>query len=122
MLISTIRQLESRLTAEELAELRVMTISIDPERDVPELLLETLQRHSVDANRWSMVRPEPADLRTISGVFGIKYKKLPDGEFNHTTKIILLDRDGIQIASSDQIGRHNVEFLESIKSSLRSDQ
>lgn len=122
MIISTIRQLESRLSTEELAELRVMTISIDPERDVPELLLETLRRHSVDASRWSMVRPEPADLRTIAGVFGIKYKQLPDGEFSHTTKIILLDRDGIQIASSDQIGRHNAEFLESLKSSLRSDK
>ena len=122
MIISTIRQLESRLSTEELAELRVMTISIDPERDVPELLLETLRRHSVDASRWSMVRPEPADLRTIAGVFGIKYKQLPDGEFSHTTKIILLDRDGIQIASSDQIGRHSAEFLESLKSSLRSDK
>jgi protein SCO1/2 len=119
MIISTIRQLESRLSPEELSELRVMTISIDPERDVPALLLETMQRHSVDASRWSMLRPEPGDLRTIAGVFGVKYKQLPDGEFSHTTKIILLDRDGVSVASTDQIGRQDVAFLESIKTSLR---
>jgi protein SCO1/2 len=119
MLISTIRQLESKLSPEELSELRVMTISIDPERDVPALLLETMQRHSVDANRWSMVRPEPGDLRAIAGVIGVKYKQLPDGEFSHSTKIILLDRDGVTVASSDQIGRQDVVFLESIKTSLR---
>jgi protein SCO1/2 len=119
MLISTIRQLESKLSPEELSELRVITISIDPERDVPALLLETMQRHSVDANRWSMVRPEPGDLRAIAGVFGVKYKQLPDGEFSHSTKIILLDRDGVTLASSDQIGRQDVVFLESIKTSLR---
>ena len=119
MLISTIRQLESKLSPEELSELRVITISIDPERDVPALLLETMQRHSVDANRWSMVRPQAGDLRAIAGVFGVKYKQLPDGEFSHSTKIILLDRDGVTVASSDQIGRQDVVFLESIKTSLR---
>jgi protein SCO1/2 len=119
MIISTIRQLESRLSPEELSGLRVLTISIDPERDTPELLLETLQRHSVDADRWSMVRPEPGDVRMITGVLGVKYKQLPDGEFSHTTRIILLDRDGVQIASSDTIGRHDAAFLESVKTSLR---
>ncbi len=119
MIISTIRQLESKLSPEERAELRVMTISIDPERDVPALLLETMQRHSVDARRWSMVRPEPGDLRAIAGVFGIKYKQLPDGEFSHSTKIILLDRDGVTVASTDRIGRQDAAFLESIKTSLR---
>jgi protein SCO1/2 len=118
MLISTIGQLESKLSPEELSELRVITISIDPERDVPALLLETMQRHSVDANRWSMVRPEPGDLRAIAGVFGVKYKQLPDGEFSHSTKIILLDRDGVTVASSDQIGRQDAVFLESIKATL----
>jgi protein SCO1/2 len=65
-----------------------------------------------------MVRPEPGDVRTIAGVFGVKYKKLPDGEFNHSTRIILLDREGTQVASTEQIGRYDAGFLEAIKSSL----
>ena len=119
MLISTIKLTESKLSDEERADLRVLTISIDPKRDTPEKLRETIERHSVDASRWSMVRPDPGDLRTIAGVFGVKYKQLPDGEFSHSTKIILLDRDGVTLASSDQIGRQDVVFLESIKTSLR---
>lgn len=119
MLISTIMQTEARLSTEELAELRVLTISIDPERDTPDKLLETLERHSADSSRWSLVRPEPGDVRTIAGVFGIKYKQLPDGEFNHTTKIILLDRDGVQVASTSQLGHHDPAFLEAIKKSLQ---
>ena len=119
MLISTITLTESKLSAAERADLRVLTISIDPERDTPDTLLETLERHSVDTSRWSMVRSEPGDLRTIAGVFGIKYKKLPDGEFNHTARIVLLDRDGTQLASTDQLGRHDAVFLQAIKTSLR---
>jgi protein SCO1/2 len=119
MLISTIQLTESKLSAEERADLRVLTISIDPERDTPEKLLETLERHSVDRDRWSMVRSDPDDLRTIAGVFGVRYKQLPDGEFNHTTRIVLLDRDGVQVASTEQLGRHDAAFLEAIKTSIR---
>jgi protein SCO1/2 len=67
-----------------------------------------------------MVRSEPDDLRTIAGVLGVRYKQLPDGEFNHTTRIILLDRDGTQVASTQQLGRHDAAFLEAIKASLQS--
>ncbi len=118
MLISTIQFTESELSEQELAGLRVITISIDPERDTPEKLLETMERHRVDASRWSMVRPDLGDLRTIAGVFGVRYKKLSDGEFNHTTRIILLDQDGTQVASTEQLGRTDVVFLEAIKKSL----
>ena len=119
MLISTIKLTVSKLSAAERADLRVLTISIDPERDTPGSLLETMERHHVDGSRWSMVRPEPGDLRTIAGVFGVRYKQLPDGEFNHTTRIILLDRDGTQIASTEQLGRPDEAFLEAIKKRLR---
>ena len=119
MLISTIQLTESKLSAEERADLRVLTISIDPERDTPEKLLETLERHSVDRDRWSMVRSDPDDLRTIAGVFGVRYKQLPDGEFNHTTRIVLLDRDGVQVASTEQLGRDDATFLEAIKISVK---
>ncbi len=119
MLISTIQLTESKLSAEERANLRVLTISIDPERDTPEKLLETLERHSVDRDRWSMVRSDPNDLRAIAGVFGVRYKQLPDGEFNHTTRIVLLDRNGVQVGSTEQLGRHDAAFLEAIKTSIR---
>ena len=118
MLVSTIKLTESKLSDDDRAELRVLTISIDPERDTPEKLQQTMDRHSVDADRWSMVRPEPGDVRAIAGVFGVRYKQLPDGEFNHTTRIILLDRDGIQIASTEALGRHDPAFLQVIEESL----
>ncbi len=119
MLISTIQFTESELSEQELADLRELTISIDPERDTPEKLLELMERHNVDDTRWSMVRSDPGDLRTIAGVFGVRYKKLSDGEFNHTTRVVLLDRDGTQVASTEQLGRTDAVFLEAIRKSLQ---
>jgi protein SCO1/2 len=119
LLISTIQLMESELSDAERANLRVLTISIDPERDTPMKLHETMERHSADATRWSMVRPDPGDLRAITGVFGVRYKQLPDGEFNHTTRIVLLDREGTQVASTEQLGRLDSSFLQAIKTNLQ---
>lgn len=119
MIVSTIKLTEAKLSDEQRAGLRVLTISIDPERDTPEVLRQTMDRHSVDNDRWRMARPEPKDLRAIAGVLGVKYKQLPDGEFNHSTKIHLFDREGRQIAMTEQLGRHDPDLLDAIKASLK---
>ena len=119
LLISTIKVTEARLSEQERQQLRVLTISIDPKRDTPAVLLEMRRRHAVDADRWEMVRPEPTALRSIAGIFGIRYKELPDGEFNHSTKLILLDRYGTPIAETDRLGRHDPEFLLAIQAAIK---
>ncbi len=119
LIISTIKLTEAKLSEVERSNLRVLMISVDPETDTPAVLLENMQRHALDAERWSMVRPEPGDLRAIAGVLGIKYKQLPDGEFNHSTKISLLDGNGSPLASSSQIGRLDEGFLQAVKTSLQ---
>jgi len=118
MLVSTIKLTESKLSDDNRSDLRVLTISIDPERDTPAMLSETFARHTVDKNRWTMARPDAGDVRAIAGVFGIKYKQLPDGEFNHSTRIILLDRDGVQVAKTEQLGRPDEKFLQAINAVL----
>ena len=119
LIVSTIKFTESELSEDERAGLRVLTISIDPERDTPKLLRETMDRHSVDESRWNMVRPKPDDLRAIAGVLRIKYKQLPDGEFNHSTKIILLDRNGRPVEFTENLGRHDPQLLQAIRTSLQ---
>ena len=119
LIVSTIKFTESKLSEDERAGLRVLTISIDPERDTPKILRETMDRHSVDESRWNMVRPKPEDLRAIAGVLSIKYKQLPNGEFNHSTKIILIDRNGRPVAVTENLGRHDPQLLQAIRMSLK---
>lgn len=117
-IISTIKFTESKLSETQRDHLQVLSISIDPERDTPSVLRESLERHRADPKRWSMTRPAADDLRAISGVFGVKYKQLPDGEFNHTTKLVLLDAEGRQVASTETLGRIDASFLQAIEAEL----
>lgn len=119
MLVSTVKLTEAQLADEQQAKLRVLAISVDPERDDPQKLTTTFQDHSLDASRWSMTRPAAGDVRAIAGLLGIKYKQLPDGEFSHSTKLLLLDAEGRILATSTKLGRYDPDFLEAIRESLK---
>jgi protein SCO1/2 len=50
--------------------------------------------HSLDANRWTFLRGSPGDIMELGNLLGVKYKKLPDGEFSHSNIITLLNERG----------------------------
>lgn len=60
---------------------------------------------------WTLVRVEPAQVRQLSGVLGLQYGQLPDGEFNHSSELILLDGDGRITARTAVIGRLDPRFM-----------
>src|SRR5690606_7946264 len=104
MLIATIRTLETQLSPEERAALRVALFSVDPARDTPESLRALAQRQRVDTARWTLARTSPDSTRALAAVLGIRYKALPDGSFNHTSVIVLLDAEGRELARSSRLG------------------
>lgn len=119
MLVSTIKQVERQLPEDLRKNLQVLLVSIDPERDSPQMLSELAERHDVDSDRWILARTVPAQTRALAAVLGIKYKQLPDGEFNHTTSIILLDEQGREIARSGKLGAPEAEFVRKVEASLK---
>ena len=65
------------------------------------------------------MRPEPKDLRSLAAVLGVKYRALADGEFNHTSVLVLLDADGRILARTETIGtRPDPEFLVAVRKAL----
>lgn len=119
MLLSTIKQTEARLAADEQEKLRVLAISLDPERDTPASLAELARAHGVDERaNWLLASPRPQDVRLIASVLGIKYRKLPDGNFNHTSVIVLLDREGVPVARTSQLGSVDEDFLDRLRAEL----
>ena len=118
MLISAIQMTEKELTPENRANLRVLLVSIDPEKDTPEALQEVADQHRVDAARWKLTRASDKDVRKIAAVLGIKYRKLPDGEFNHSTVLTLLDEDGVIRARTSKIPGVDPEFLQELRDAI----
>ena len=118
VLISTIKEIEKQLSPEARAELRVVLLSVDPQRDTPAALAELAAQRNVNSDRWLLARTTLSDTRALAAVLGIKYKQLPDGEFNHTTAIILLDANGREIARSGKLGAPDPAFVRQVQAAF----
>jgi len=118
VLISTIQMIERKLPADELAKLRVILVSVDPETDTPEILRRLAAKHHIDLDRWKLARASPQDVRKIAAVLRVKYRRLPDGEFSHTSVLTLIDDEGVVRARSEKIPGIDDSFLQAIKEQI----
>jgi protein SCO1/2 len=106
-LISDVRRLERRLSPAVRADLRVLLVSFDPDRDTPSALLELMKTRDLDRSRWALCTTSDRSTRDLAAVLGIKFRKLPNGGFNHTSLLTVLDRDGTVLAHSEGLEGEN---------------
>ena len=111
LLIANIQRIEADLSPRERANLRVVLVSLDPERDTPEALKALARARGLDESHWRLLRAPDDTVREIAAALGIKYRRLPDGGFNHSSIITLLDRSGSVQARVDGIGRPYADLL-----------
>jgi protein SCO1/2 len=113
--IHTLQKTEAALEPAARRQLRVLLVSLDPEQDTPERLADVARQQKIDTARWKLVRPDAAGVRKLAAVLGVRFRELPDGEFNHSTVISLLDANGVCIINSNRLGQVDPELLEGIR-------
>lgn len=119
LIVDSAKGIEHALTPAERARLGILLISMDPARDTPAALKSVFDKRKLDAARWSLASPQPGDVRAIAGALGIRYRALADGEFNHSSALVLLDAEGRIVARTERMGaRPDPEFLAAVKRTL----
>lgn len=84
-------------------ETQVLLVSFDPERDTPAKLRELATTHKLDA-RWTLAVADDSNARTLAALLGIKYRRVPSGEFFHNAVIVAVDAEGVPIARMTGLG------------------
>ncbi|MEW9570343.1 SCO family protein [Rhodanobacter sp. Si-c] len=118
MIIDSMRATRNALDPVERAKIDLLAVSFDPARDSVAALRNYAEKRKLDAPAWTLARTGPAEVRQLSGVLGLQYRQLPDGEFNHSSELILLDADGRIVARTSHIGRLDPVFVEAIRHQL----
>ena len=111
LLIADIQRIEMELHPRIRADVRVVLVSLDPEHDTPEVLQALARARGVDESRWRLLRAPDDTVREIAAVLGLKYRRLPDGSFNHSSVITLLDPSGVIAARVEGIGKPHADLL-----------
>jgi len=120
MIIDSLRATRNALTPAARAKVDLLAVSFDPARDSVPVLKDYAEKRKLSPAVWTLARTEPAQARLLSGVLGLQYRLLPDGEFNHSSELILLDAEGRIVARTNRIGKVDQDFLAAVEAHLAS--
>ncbi len=75
---------------------KIVTVTLDAQRDTPETLQQFGQQVGADFSRWTFLTGTEADLiPVLKDGFGVAYKRLPDGKVDFLNRFELVDGWGI---------------------------
>jgi protein SCO1/2 len=74
-------------------DLVLLSITIDPQNDTPEVLNEYASRWGADGDAWKFLTGDPAVIARVAGNFGLVY--WPDeGSLGHNSTTTIINREG----------------------------
>jgi protein SCO1/2 len=101
------------------SRVRFVSITVDPERDTPQVLAQYARNHGVDPAGWAFLTGTPAEIRDVGRRYGIYAKKTERGDVDHTFLTSIVDQRGILRVQYLGIRFDPEEFLRDVRSLLR---
>lgn len=118
MLIDTMQLTQQSLTPQERKQLALLLVTFDPARDDQKKLKAIADARELDSAHWTLARTDTNSARKVAATLGIQYRLLADGEYNHTTVLVLLDGEGRIVARTKRIGTADPEFIKRIQETI----
>jgi len=105
VIVRDLQKVEALLPEADRARTKFVLVTIDPAVDTPERLHEYAAKHGLDPARWSLLHGRPDQVRVLANVLGIRYRPTGTGQYSHTIRITVLDRDGRIAGHEDGLAR-----------------
>ena len=86
-------QLEERLSKEFTNRYQLLSISMDPDFDTPEVLKEYAARYHASAKDWTFATGDAEQIKFVAGLTGLYYVK-ENGLISHDLRTALIGPDG----------------------------
>ncbi len=94
-LLADLARLDANLAPVVRARTRYVLVTFDREHDTPEVLTRLARAHGLDDVRWVFARAhDEAGTRELAALLGVTYRRLPDGNYHHSTAIVVFDAAG----------------------------
>jgi protein SCO1/2 len=90
MMSSQMRQIQDS-TAAEMSGVKLVSFTVDPAHDTPEVLADYARHFKQDPARWSFLTGDQPGLNAVG--LGFKLNGV-DGSASHSTRFVLVDRRG----------------------------
>ena len=105
LLVHDLQRVDALLTPAAREQVRFALVTFDPERDSPERLAVYAREKELASPRWLLLHGGEDQIRELAATVGVRYRPTGTGQFSHTMRIVLLDRDGAPVAHWDGLKR-----------------
>jgi protein SCO1/2 len=96
-----------------------VSITVDPDRDTPDVLKRYAEAYKVNPAGWAFLTGTPAEIRNVTKRYGIYSKKTSRGDVDHTFLTSLVDQNGTLRVQYMGIKFNQDEMLSDLRSLLR---
>jgi len=86
---------QDRLGADFGSKIAFVSITVDPERDSPQVLREYGEAFGANFGGWSFLTGSPSDIRDVTRRYGVFAAKADNGNVDHTFLTSIIDPRGI---------------------------
>jgi protein SCO1 len=84
-----------QLFAQRRLNVRLLTITLDPEHDPPSVMRDLARRFNANPKRWIVASGSVNDVHAVMNAFGVQAERGRDGYADvHTTFVYLFDKHG----------------------------
>jgi protein SCO1/2 len=94
MLTAIMAGVQDRLGAAFGPRVQFVSITVDPERDTPEVLKRYAEAHRANTAGWSFLTGTPAEIREVAKRYGVFFRKTARGDVDHTFLTSIVDQSG----------------------------
>ena len=119
LLTAKMAGIQDRLGTDFGKKIYFISITVDPERDSPEVLKRYAAAHKANPAGWAFLTGTRDEIRDVAKRYGIYYKKTPRGDVDHTFLTSLVDAKGTLRVQYMGVKFNPDEMLRDLQSLLR---
>jgi protein SCO1/2 len=94
LLTAKMAGIQNRLGSDFGTNVQFVSITVDPERDTPDVLKRYAEAYKANFKGWAFLTGTPAEIRDVAKRYGVYHKKTPRGDVDHTFLTSLVDQSG----------------------------
>jgi len=119
LLTAKMAGIQKRLGGDFGSRVFFVSVTVDPERDTPEVLGRYARAHGANLGGWAFLTGSPVQIRDVSRSYGIFVKKQERGDVDHTFLTSIIDQGGTLRVQYMGVRFDPEEMLRDIRSLLK---
>ena len=114
LIVEDLKEVVKDVDTKRAAKIDVSIFSLDSFRETPESLWAFSVKRKLPSN-WTLFTSTADAVAELAAALGVRYKRLPNGEFIHSNIIYFLDSNGVVVAQKEGIKASREDFIKKIK-------